>query len=70
VTVAWSIEAGDLSVLWTENGACSVEEPVSTGFGTKLVEITIERIGGEIAREWRAEGLRARISLPLSALRN
>ncbi|MET4788427.1 two-component sensor histidine kinase [Bradyrhizobium japonicum] len=39
-------------------------------FGTKLVEITIERIGGEIERDWRPEGLSVRISLPLKSMRS
>ena len=70
VTVAWTIEADKLQLVWTESGAWSVQEPVSTGFGTKLVETTIGQIGGEIAREWRDAGLRVRILLPLSALRS
>lgn len=69
VTVVWSIETDRLEVVWSETGACSVREPASAGFGTKLVETTIERIGGQIAREWRTDGLRVRIALPLAALR-
>ncbi|MET3220128.1 two-component sensor histidine kinase [Bradyrhizobium diazoefficiens] len=70
VTVTWATEAERLRMEWTESGACGVDAPKTTGFGTKLVETTIERIGGEIERDWRREGLRVGISLPLKSLRS
>jgi hypothetical protein len=45
-------------------------DPIAAVFITKLVETTIGRIGGEIAREWRDARLHVRILLPLSALRS
>lgn len=70
VNVAWSIEADKVQVVWTEKGACAVKKPMTRGFGTKLVDTTIQRIGGEIERDWKPEGLCVRISLPLRALQN
>ncbi|MGM4877861.1 hypothetical protein ACT4MK_07810 [Bradyrhizobium barranii] len=70
MTVTWAAEADRVLIEWTESGACGVDAPETTGFGTKLVEITIERIGGEIERDWRPEGLSVRISLPLKSLRS
>jgi two-component sensor histidine kinase len=54
---------------WTGHDACEVEVPATTGFGTKVLETTIERSGGELERDWRSEGLCVRISLPLKSLR-
>lgn len=69
VTVTWSVEGDRLRMEWTERGACEVVAPETIGFGTRLVETTIERIGGEIQRDWRPHGLCVRIELPLKALR-
>lgn len=70
VSVTWSIEADRVRIIWSESGAVAVQAPVSTGFGTTLVETTIERIGGDIDRTWNPNGLCAKISFPLSALRS
>jgi two-component sensor histidine kinase len=70
VSVTWSIEADRVQIAWTESGAVAVQAPASTGFGTTLVETTIERIGGDIDRTWNPNGLSAKISFPLSALRS
>jgi len=70
VTVTWSVEEDRVRIVWTESGACDVRASETTGFGTRLVETTIERIGGQIEREWRPDGLRVRIALPLSSLRS
>lgn len=70
VNVSWSVEAERLHVIWIESGADGVRAPASTGFGTKLVETTIERIGGVIHNAWNPDGLSVGISLPLSALRS
>jgi two-component sensor histidine kinase len=68
VGVAWMVDGDKVRMTWTETGASEVEEPSATGFGTKLVETTIERIGGKIEREWRPEGLCVRIGLPKATL--
>lgn len=70
LTVSWAVEEGEVKVLWAERGATAVEVPASTGFGTKLVDATIERIGGKIEHDWRPDGLRVRIDLPSTALKN
>ncbi|MBP0114455.1 sensor histidine kinase [Bradyrhizobium vignae] len=68
--ISWAVTADAVDIVWNEKGASSVKAPSETGFGTKLVETTIGRIGGKIDREWSRDALRVRISLPLSALRN
>ena len=69
IAVAWSVDGDHVRMEWTESGACDVQTPDTPGFGTRLVETTIERIGGKIERDWRPEGLRVRIELPLNTLR-
>ncbi|WP_158671072.1 sensor histidine kinase [Bradyrhizobium guangdongense] len=68
IDVTWSVDADRLEIDWTETGADAVAAPTSTGFGTKLVETTIERIGGSIRRAWNTGGLSVAISLPLGSL--
>ena len=70
ITVAWAKDMESVQMLWTEKAANEVKAPSGTGFGTMLVDTTIQRIGGTIERDWCPEGLRVRIELPLSALRN
>jgi len=69
INVSWSLEGAHVRMEWTESGACEVAAPETTGFGTRLVGTTIERIGGKIERDWRSDGLSVRIELPLQALR-
>ncbi len=53
---------------WRETGQEGLEAPTETGFGTKLIDLNITReLGGEIARDFRADGLKARIRIPLPA---
>lgn len=69
-TVAWSMEGDRVRMEWTESGAFDVQAPETSGFGTRLVETTIERIGGTIERDWRPHGLQVSIELPVSSLRS
>lgn len=68
VEVRWSLGTDRLDIVWAEIGAEDVVTPETTGFGTKLVETTIERIGGSIKRTWNPDGLSVAISLPLATL--
>ncbi len=55
----------DMMVEWSESGGPSVEgEPAKTGFGTKLVEMSVvKQLSGEIERFWNKEGLVVRVKL-------
>lgn len=69
VSVEWSIEDGQLELVWKEAGGPSiVTEPDSSGFGTSLVTNTITRHGGTIASTWHREGVQVGITLPLTSL--
>ena len=67
--VAWTVDAQDIRLAWKElNGPPVAQSPTSTGFGTRLIQSTVQGIGGEIDYEWKPEGLCARLRLPISAL--
>ena len=60
----------DLMIDWSErNGPYLSGLPGTTGFGTRLAELSVERqLGGTIERTWHPEGLHVRIGLQCSRL--
>ncbi len=65
------MEEGDSVVVhWTELGGPPVAPPTgSLGFGDVLSRIAVsDQLGGEIARDWRPEGLAIRLSVPRQRL--
>jgi len=66
VHVVWSPAAdGHLVLRWTETGGPSVNPPTRRGFGTRVVETTIQgQVGGQVRLDWHAEGLACEIVLP------
>jgi CHASE1-domain containing sensor protein/two-component sensor histidine kinase len=55
-----------LRVKWSESGRANVAAPEKTGFGTKLIDMTITReLDGSIRRDYRADGLQVEIVVPL-----
>jgi two-component sensor histidine kinase len=66
LTIAWDKgAAGGMTLVWSEEGGPRVEPPSREGFGSRLVSQLTRQLGGEIAYAWRADGLRAELSLPL-----
>jgi len=64
------LQRGDhFELVWTERGGPSASPDVVEGFGSKLICATVKgQLGGEIAREWRREGLVVRISVSCARL--
>ncbi|WP_202332936.1 CHASE domain-containing protein [Mesorhizobium sp. L-8-3] len=55
-----------LHLRWSESGVPDVSEPERTGFGTKLIDMTITReLHGTIQRHYRPDGLQIEIAVPL-----
>jgi two-component sensor histidine kinase len=53
---------------WRETGQVQLEAPTETGFGTKLIDLNITReLGGQITRDFRPDGLKVGIRVPLPA---
>ena len=67
VEIEWRLLAGDrLEFRWTETGGPKVAPPATTGFGTRLVRLSIEHeLEGLLTSEYPEEGFRCRIELPL-----
>lgn len=60
-----------LHLIWSESGLTDVNEPEKTGFGTKLIDMTITReLGGTIRREYRSNGLQVEIVVPLGTTKS
>lgn len=69
--VSWQVReegggAGRLALVWMERTDSPVVAPARTGFGTKLIDMNVEReLGGRIVRDFGAQGLRIDIVIPL-----
>jgi PAS domain S-box-containing protein len=70
VLIRWSREDPDVDLVWEEiNGPVVEGEPTSTGFGSQLARKSVTgQLGGEIRYDWRREGLRVDIRLPVERL--
>ena len=64
-------QAGEMvQINWAEmDGPPVSEPPTRAGFGTTLLEMSVERqLGGHFNRDWNAEGLQATLNIPVSAM--
>ncbi|WP_456705842.1 PAS domain S-box protein [Bradyrhizobium sp. USDA 4452] len=65
VELKWSrSKDGQLALRWTELDGPSVNAPQRKGFGSRLIEGTINPLGGKVLFDWRAEGLLCEIAVP------
>jgi CheY-like chemotaxis protein len=50
---------------WIENGGPPVKQPERRGFGSVVLQTSVERqLGGTVNLDWRSEGLQCRIEVP------
>ena len=70
VTVEISENGGQLELVWAENGGPPITaSPTRRGFGTDLAELSVSRqLGGEILKEWPADGLKVIMRIEASRL--
>ncbi|SMC40183.1 sensor domain CHASE1-containing protein [Fulvimarina manganoxydans] len=67
ISVTWQHEGDSIALVWRERSATSspMSEPTRKGFGTRLIDMNIEReLGGSIERRFEPEGLVVRITIP------
>lgn len=65
--VNWAIEKGDLVLKWIEKGMPTPTKAPTDGLGTRIVKQSIEaQLGGRVATEWRKDGLRCMLCVPLA----
>jgi two-component system CheB/CheR fusion protein len=68
--VVWRVTKEDgslqLTLLWSESGGPLVTPPQRRGFGSKLIELSLQHgLGAHVTREFRESGLRCAIQVPL-----
>ena len=69
VSLKWRIEPNALVIDWIESGGPPALTPTRRGFGTKLIDASVEhQLRGSATFDWRKDGLRCTISIPLSNL--
>ena len=62
VTIRWKIEGSTLHFFWEETGGPRVEPPARSGFGTKIIQASLnEQKGDSVRFEWNPEGLKCNI---------
>jgi PAS domain S-box-containing protein len=63
--LTWSRQAdGVLQLRWSETGGPKVTTPTRRGFGSRVIEQMVARLGGQARFDWRTQGLVCEISLP------
>ena len=71
LSVEWSVSSGTpgiLSLEWRESGLSNVRVPTQHGFGTVLIERSLQSNGGSAEMEYRKDGITCRIVLPVAEL--
>lgn len=71
VLIDWRLDGPDLSIVWREQGAPSrvIREPTPEGFGSLLSRATVTgQLGGAMTREWTADGVVIRLTVPAARL--
>ena len=67
LAVAWDTPlGGGLRLTWTEAGGPPVRPPERQGFGSRLIVQLGRQLDGEVAFDWRPEGLRVTMDLGLT----
>ena len=66
VSVTWQAADGRLSLTWRERGGPAVSPPTHRGFGSRLIERSLQgQLAGEAELDFAPDGLVCRIALPL-----
>lgn len=65
VSVTWTPGSDGLSIRWRETGVSGLPKPTRQGFGSKMLEIAIEKqLGGELEVVYGPEGIECNMLLP------
>ena len=67
VTLIWTLDSGDLKLDWLEAEGPTVQVPTTQGYGTRVIKGSIEQLGGLALFDWRREGVRCTLTMPLSS---
>ncbi len=65
VSLTWELSDTDLVLIWQERGGPPPTAPTHRGYGTRVINGSIEgQLGGKAAFAWERKGLRCTIVLP------
>jgi two-component sensor histidine kinase/DNA-binding response OmpR family regulator len=65
LALSWQVDGQSMAMTWTERGSQAIAAPTAMGFGTRLMQATIEgTMKGNLHLDWRPEGLACRIAIP------
>jgi two-component sensor histidine kinase/CheY-like chemotaxis protein len=66
VHLSWGLQNGRFLLTWRETGGPAPAKPQSKGFGTRIIESSLNRSKGDAAEfDWRPEGLLCRIAISI-----
>jgi two-component sensor histidine kinase len=69
VSVAWQQDGKEVEILWTESGGPAVMTARTPGFGSLVLEKNLPRaLDAHVQLDFRPEGLRCRIAVPVKHL--
>lgn len=69
VSIRWHLDDSSLVIEWTESGGPPAHPPQKRGFGSRLIDSIVRgELGGSMEPDYRQEGLRCRIVLPLEGI--
>jgi PAS domain S-box-containing protein len=67
VRLTWEVRSGNLVLEWSETGGPPVEPPSTKGYGSRLINASIEGLlNGAPTFDWRRDGLHFSLSVPLN----
>ena len=65
VALTWELTQSELTLRWTERGGPAPKQPERRGYGTRVINGTIEgQLGGKATFDWQPQGLCCTIVLP------
>lgn len=63
-------DGDNVTIVWRETGLGKVDAPSRSGFGSRLLQMSIERqLGGRMESMWGGEGLQVTLSIPSANLK-
>lgn len=68
VRITWEVTQGNLNLQWWEDNGPEIRPPTKKGFGSTLLEATIEGLGGTLNRSWLRHGLTIHMKVPMDQL--
>ncbi len=69
VTITVQQQGELIKIGWQEEGGPAVNAPEDAGFGSRLIDLALRnQLGGSMEKDWRAQGLKADITLSLENL--